>query len=651
MAGSSFALQVVLDLRDNLTAGLDRIRDTLRPVQQAAAEVQESFSGMTNAAKNVGKSIAGIGASIAAQSAVFAGVAGGVYSFAKAQADIGDTLATNAAKIGITTDAWSALVFAGDKLDVSARDLETGMTRLNKAIYAAANGDKKLAAIFEENSIAIEDADGKMRSANEVLLDLADAFSKEEDKTKAAAIAMEIFGRSGANMLPMLYSGSEAIQEQCDLAAQLGKVWTDEAGAAANDFNNELIDLYGVFEGIQQTIAKELFPVLGDTARALREILVDILGRFKAGEFREQIQEIGRTVSGIVRELPGRIEGVITSVNNVVQSFGGWKSVITMLASAFAGLKFAGLIVNIISLGKATIESGIAIAKAANAMIPAITSVATSLKGVFLSGVTAATGALKALWAAMLANPITAIIAAVAALGAAVYLIYDNWDTVGPWLSEKWESIKAIFTGALDGIVSCVSDKIAAVREAFSEGILKGIGAILKEFNPVSMIYDQLNSIVKTVAGFSLADAGSRLLSSLWDGMKAAWDKMTGWIGGIVDSVGSVWSGIAGLFSWGGGDTPKQQQDQSAYPAHAAQALPLAQATSAIGNPAEILRNAGNAGTDSGIGAGSGGTPAPIHIYLHSTGGERVDVENPNSGIDFILDGAYSGRRSVVGAY
>lgn len=144
-----------------------------------------------------------------------------------------------------------------------------------------------------------------------------------------------------------------------------------------------------------------------------------------------------------------------------------------------------------------------------------------------------------------LANPIGLIIASVAALG---YAVYDNWDK----------------------IVSAVTEKLERVRNAFDEGIIKGVFKTLAEFNPftlavegavglVAYVMELLgvpDQIIAKFKEFSLFATGVTLMKSLWDGMASIVDAAVSYIVEKFKALKPQW--VTDLQNWvsGAEDTP-----------------------------------------------------------------------------------------------
>lgn len=188
-----------------------------------------------------------------------------------------DAAGKAAQKIGISTEAYTSLAYAASLGDVSAEDFTASMVKLDKAIDAAATGTGAQAAAFSDLGIKVKTASGELRSADGVLLDIAERFSKLKDGPAKTAAAMDIFGKSGASMVPLLNGGAEAIRNLQQEAVDLGVVISGESAAAAEEFNDSLTTLHAAASGLALSIATELLPTLNNVTAASIEMA-------KAGE-------------------------------------------------------------------------------------------------------------------------------------------------------------------------------------------------------------------------------------------------------------------------------------------------------------------------------------------------------------------------------
>ena len=79
--------------------------------------------------------------------------------------------------------------------------------------FDASQGAKSQADAFKSLGVSVTDSNGNLRSADSVLLDIADRFAESADGADKTAIAMRVFGESGRTLIPLLNSGSDGIEQ------------------------------------------------------------------------------------------------------------------------------------------------------------------------------------------------------------------------------------------------------------------------------------------------------------------------------------------------------------------------------------------------------------------------------------------------------
>src|SRR5690606_41954766 len=97
---------------------------------------------------------------------------------------------------------------------------------------------------FDAIGVSVTNADGSLRDTEEVMLDVADRFEKIEDGAAKAAIAQELFGRSGTNLIPFLNQGRAGIEALKKEADDFGLTVTRKAGQAAAQVNGTLTPMH-----------------------------------------------------------------------------------------------------------------------------------------------------------------------------------------------------------------------------------------------------------------------------------------------------------------------------------------------------------------------------------------------------------------------
>jgi len=188
---------------------------------------------------------------VIAAATVFAG-------FIKAQIDAQDELFKMSQKVGIATDELSKLKYAAKLADVDAAQLQTGLVKLSKGMGEAARGTGEAYNAFTAMGISVKNTDGTLKSNSQLLGEVADKFAGYEDGASKTALAVAIFGRSGADLIPLLNAGREGLKDAGDELGRFGGVVMPEAAKQAEIFNDNITKLSTVVGGAGKAITNEL---------------------------------------------------------------------------------------------------------------------------------------------------------------------------------------------------------------------------------------------------------------------------------------------------------------------------------------------------------------------------------------------------------
>lgn len=180
------------------------------------------------------------------------------------QLEAADAAGKAAQAAGVTVESYTALAYAAQLSDVSTEGLNTALKELNKSL---ASNDPA----FKQLGVQVRGTNGEIKATDSVLAELADKFAKLPDGPTKAALAVQLFGKAGTQLIPLLNSGSAGIAKLTEEAKRLGVVIDSETAAAAEEFNDNITRLKKTSEGLQLQLAKELLPTLSDfSARTLK---------------------------------------------------------------------------------------------------------------------------------------------------------------------------------------------------------------------------------------------------------------------------------------------------------------------------------------------------------------------------------------------
>ena len=133
---------------------------------------------------------------------------------------------------GIAADELQGLGFAASLSGGSLDDIGQSATKLNRTLAEAAAGSKAAAEPFEKLGISLKDASGNVKTADTVILELADKFASFADGPNKAALAVALFGKAGASMIPTLDQGSKKLEESIEFSKQYSGVTRESSEAA-----------------------------------------------------------------------------------------------------------------------------------------------------------------------------------------------------------------------------------------------------------------------------------------------------------------------------------------------------------------------------------------------------------------------------------
>ena len=195
-----------------------------------------------------------------------------IADFVRSSVDAADAAGKSAQATGLMVDEYTALKYAAELAGVGTEKLDGALGKFNKTIDKAGQGGKSQAETFARLGISVRDAEGNIKSSGVLLAEVADKFQQLPDGVQKSALAMELFGKSGTAMIPLLNAGSSGLAEMRKEAEALGVVIGPEQAARAEVFNDNLTKIGQASDGAANKIAADLLPALVD----LSELMLDL---------------------------------------------------------------------------------------------------------------------------------------------------------------------------------------------------------------------------------------------------------------------------------------------------------------------------------------------------------------------------------------
>jgi len=254
-----------------------------------------------------------------------------------------DELGTSADKLGVTSEALSALQFAATQSDTSIETLQGGLQKLNQKLGDATTGGKASAEAFKE--LGLDAASLSQMGATEAFEQIASKISGISDPAQQAAAAVSIFGKSGAELLPLLKQGDAGIEKLKARAKELGLVMNDTDVQKVKQANDAIDEMKSAFTGVFNIVAVELAPIITHFTTQLTEsgylgqdaaswiltglewvvtgvgYCIDAFNTFMGVWYTIKFV-VGGIITGIVGLFTGAVMMIVGSINWLLESIG-----------------------------------------------------------------------------------------------------------------------------------------------------------------------------------------------------------------------------------------------------------------------------------------------------------------------------------------
>lgn len=486
MAKNTLKLAFILSATDKMS----------RIVDEAVKKSTVKLYAFERTTSKIGRSMTKAGNVMLGASAA---VGGSILAVGKSTADYAGDMYDMARGAGIGVEAFQKLAYAGRMSGVETEKLSASLVKFDRMVAEATGGNKTYMQTFEDLGIKIKDSAGNLRQPNEIFEDVADIFHNTEDGIGKTALAVELFGKSGADLIPMLNDGKAGLKAFYAEAERLGLALSNEMIAKGDAFSDQLENIGEQVKGVKLQLGAALIPALSAAT--------------------EKISKVIDKITKWVQENPE----LAATIGNIAMTTGKWIAILGTAAIAIGSVAFIIL----------------QFRKAFRAMSNAVTigiSIFKNIKNTFLvvdkamKGYTKtqklATVATKLFNKALKANPILTIISLIIALGAVVYSVIKNWDKIAAWFKKLWDAIVGIFKAAWE--------------------------AIKKVWSTVTGWFSNLWGGIKAGAGKAW-EGIKNTINKAREGVQKAWGSVKGWFsnlwGNVKSGISNAWGGIKDWFS------------------------------------------------------------------------------------------------------
>lgn len=378
----SKTIGLVLALKDECSPKLKEVADKigvtekeLKRANQAISKFQKEIgTGIKNACK---VAMVGLGA-----------LTGATVMTINHTREYADRVDDMSKQIGLSKKGFQEWDYIIKRFGGNIEGLKMGMKTLVTQTINANSGNKAAIANFQKLGISIKNNNGQLKKQEQLFEEVVAKLQKYPDGVAKAKLANDLFGRSGADLMPMFKENATAISELKTEMEKLGIVMSDEQIEAANTCSDNIETIQRGFGVITMSLGNELIPTVNELAKTLIS----------------NMPQIKATVVPVFKAVASAVKFVIENINVLLPVASG-------LLSTF--LAYQG-----------------------------ITKAITTIK--ILKDAIAAVNVVQGIWnALMLANPIGLIAVGVGVLVGGIALLVANWDKVTKAVKTAIDAMKS----------------------------------------------------------------------------------------------------------------------------------------------------------------------------------------------------------------
>ena len=329
-------LKSLKDMQKQMDAqGVDKQSEAYRTVSREIIEAESKLKTFNNELRKIGNAnvkalgeqfkaagdkLTAAGNAMKGLSTAAAAVVASIGALTVKSAKWADDMNTMSKVYSIGTSELQTYAAAADLVDVSVETIAKSHVKLEKQMMSAKDGTGASAEAFEALGVSVTNADGSLRDGDAVWQDTIAALGQMENETERDALAMQLMGRSAAELNPLIEDGGKTYKDVSETLSKYGLDIIDQDTLdQANQFNDSLdmIKTIGMvtFQQLGTTLAGYLAPAM--------ERVVDLVGRIAewlSNLSPETLAVIGTvaTVVAVIAPLLLMLGKLATAINAII---------------------------------------------------------------------------------------------------------------------------------------------------------------------------------------------------------------------------------------------------------------------------------------------------------------------------------------------
>ena len=511
---------------------LVKFKGDTKDLENSTNKAQSSVNSLSNGLSK-GLAVAGglCATAIASATAAVVGMTKACWNGVNATAQYGDEIDKNSQKVGLSKEAYQQWDYVMRIAGTSMADCSVGMKTLTNKVDDAKNGGTGATETFKQLGISVDDLKGKSRE--DIFALTVSRLQNVQDETVKAALANDLFGKSGQNLMPMFNATNEETQKLIEETKEYGMIMSDEAVSSSAQFQDSLTKLQKTGTGLKNKFFGIMLPGMSEVIDGFSDMVAGIEGGDKkvenginniADRFAEMmpkiiekltqmlpmlIQAAGKIILSIIQGIAQNIPQLVPAVMNIV------RQIQTTLIQMLPELLKAGI--------QMLVEIAMGIAQALPELIPTVIDVVLTMVATLLDNIDLLIDAAIELIIGLTEGIINAL----------------------PILIERapeiiWKLTMALIR-AVPKLLSAAVEIIATIVSGLANNLFKIIDWALSLPGKIKdAIIDGLHK---------LKDAGAQCMEGLVGGLKEKWENLKESVSNLGGKIVDKFKNVFGIHS------------------------------------------------------------------------------------------------------
>ena len=242
-----------------------------------------------------------------------------LISMTKKGAEYAKEIKTFSSVTGQSVESLQEFDYAAEMIGVSSDRIRDSLKETTNKMQEARDGNEATAAAYAKLGVSITDANGNLRSAEDVFYDTIDALGQMENRTERDALAMDLMSESAQELNPLIDAGSGALKKYADEAHDMGYVLDNEALTALTEVDDAYQRLQKSQESAKNQLSAEFAPYLTEFYEKITKLIKDGGQAMKESGLVDSFGMLLETVGNIIAPTDDLANGAVPNLTKALR--------------------------------------------------------------------------------------------------------------------------------------------------------------------------------------------------------------------------------------------------------------------------------------------------------------------------------------------